>query len=154
MLPGTSERVPLNTSACSNQQIRRDTEENIAHYRHAGRSAIDRRLQELEQEWDVERVLETNAATACIVGVTLGLTVNRKWFLLPGIVGAFLLQHALHGWCPPLPVFRAMGRRTQREIDEERFALKVLRGDFSTAGAGSVGDVGATQELVASVRGG
>ena len=43
---------------------------------------------------------------------------------------ALLLQHALQGWCPPLPVFRRWGVRTAREIEEERYALKALRGDF------------------------
>jgi hypothetical protein len=28
-------------------------------------------------------------------------------------------------------VFRRLGVRTQREIDEERYALKLLRGDFN-----------------------
>ena len=42
----------------------------------------------------------------------------------------FLLQHALQGWCPPVPVFRRLGVRTTAEIDRERYALKALRGDF------------------------
>lgn len=45
-------------------------------------------------------------------------------------VGGFLLRHAVQGWCPPLPVFRRLGARTQSEIDHERYALKALRGDF------------------------
>jgi hypothetical protein len=44
---------------------------------------------------------------------------------------AFLLQHALQGWCPPVPFFRSRGVRTAREIDQERYALKALRGDFA-----------------------
>ncbi len=50
------------------------------------------------------------------------------------MVGGFLLQHAVQGWCPPLPVFRQMGVRTQTEIDEKRAALKALRGDFQNVG--------------------
>jgi hypothetical protein len=49
---------------------------------------------------------------------------------VPLVVGSFLLQHAVQGWCPPLPVFRRWGVRTQPEIDYERYALKALRGDF------------------------
>jgi hypothetical protein len=45
-------------------------------------------------------------------------------------VATFLLQHALQGWCPPVPLFRSLGVRTASEIDEERYALKALRGDF------------------------
>jgi hypothetical protein len=57
------------------------------------------------------------------------------------VVGSFLLQHAIQGWCPPLPVFRRLVYRTQSEIDYERYALKSLRGDFrslpSPAGDGT-----------------
>jgi hypothetical protein len=52
-------------------------------------------------------------------------------FLLTGAVGFFLLQHALQGWCPPLPVIRKMGVRTVEEINNERIVLKNIRGDFS-----------------------
>jgi hypothetical protein len=59
--------------------------------------------------------------------VVLGATVNRRWYLLPGVVGGFLLQHALQGWCPPLPLFRRLGVRTSSEIEEERRALLDIR---------------------------
>jgi hypothetical protein len=48
-------------------------------------------------------------------------------------VGGFLFQHAIEGWCPPVPILRRLGFRTAREIDIERVALKTLRGDFRTA---------------------
>lgn len=34
---------------------------------------------------------------------------------------------------PPVPVLRRCGVRTRREIDEEKYALKALRGDFGPA---------------------
>ena len=55
------------------------------------------------------------------------------------MVGGFLLQHAVQGWCPPVPVFRRLGVRTQTEIDEERYALKALRGDFHHAAVQEAG---------------
>lgn len=58
---------------------------------------------------------------------------HRRWLLLSGTVCGFLLQHALQGWCPPLPAIRALGVRTKEEIDSERYALKVARGDFGEA---------------------
>lgn len=91
---------------------------------------IDRRLFELDAEWDIERVLETNASIAAFAGVALGVTVNRRWLVLPVLVTAFLFQYAVQGWCPPLPLLRRAGFRTSREIEIERVALKVLRGDF------------------------
>jgi hypothetical protein len=131
MFPATTRRVQLSTSKQINQQIREETEERIACYRNASPEEIEQRLQELDREWDIERTLESNAATACMLGVLLGTTVDRRWYLLPGVVGAFLLQHALQGWCPPLPVFRRMGVRTSSEIEEERRALLDIRHEIS-----------------------
>lgn len=139
MLPSTVERVPAQTAAHVNEQIRRQTDANVTRARAGGPEAIARRLAELDREWDIERTLEANAATASLVGLTLGATVDRKFFLFPAVVAGFLLQHALQGWCPPVPIFRRLGFRTQSEIDEERFALKALRGDFRQAQPGRAG---------------
>ena len=131
MLPNTVDRVSNQTCDLVNEGIRRQTEENITRLKQAGPTAIARRLEELDGEWDIERAIEANAATASLIGVTLGATVDRRWFALPAVVGAFLLQHAVQGWCPPLPVLRRLGFRTASEIDYERYALKALRGDFA-----------------------
>jgi hypothetical protein len=136
MIPSTAGRVARNTADEVNERIRRQTEENIACCAAAGREVIDRRLAELDHEWDIERTLEANAATLALVGVALGATVNRKWFLFPGVIAGFLLQHAIQGWCPPVPIFRRMGIRTAAEIDYERYALKFLRGDFEDLPSG------------------
>ena len=130
MLPASSMRVIEHTAPEVNEEIRRKTENNIASYTEAGDIAISRRLEQLDQEWDIERTLEANAATLSLLGLFLGATVNRKWFILPAVVTGFLLQHALQGWCPPVPVFRRRGVRTRTEIDHEKYALKALRGDF------------------------
>jgi hypothetical protein len=47
----------------------------------------------------------------------------RKTRRRPRRRAPFLLQHGLQGWCPPLPVLRRLGVRTQREIDAEKYAL-------------------------------
>jgi len=130
MLPATRRRVPLNTAEEVNQRIRQRTERNIMHCIQAGPDAIDRRLEVLDQEWDIERCLETMAPTFSLLGLALGVTRNRKWLLVPAFVQTFFLQHALQGWCPPVPVLRRLGFRTMDEINEERYALKALRGDF------------------------
>lgn len=130
MTPATASRVPENTAAHVNDEIRRSTNERIARVAAVGPEAIDRRLAELDREWDIERTLEANAATLSAVGAGLALLVDRRFALIPLVVGGFLLQHAVQGWCPPLPVLRRMGVRTQTEIDHERYALKALRGDF------------------------
>jgi hypothetical protein len=129
MVPKTSARVPKNTAQGVNDEIRRDTDRRLRYYA-ANPRQIDKRLREIDREWDIERMLEANAATVAFAGVVLGAAVDKRFLALPALVGAFLLQHAVQGWCPPLPVLRRMGYRTMREIDTERFALKALRGDF------------------------
>jgi len=133
MLPSTTDRVALATNDAVNERIARMTHANIARYASGGPESIDRRLKALDQEWDIERYLETMAPSLSLIGIALGLTVNKKWFALPVIVQGFFLQHALQGWCPPLPLLRSLGVRTAGEIEQERYALKALRGDFQHA---------------------
>ncbi len=135
-LPNTSERVPAHTRAEINEKIQKKIEEDVGFFSSCGSSGVDRRLKELEREWDTERCLETGASSLTFLGAILGLTVSRKWFLLPAVVGGFLLQHAVQGWCPPLEILRRLGVRTMREIDQERFALKAARGDFEGLSSG------------------
>jgi hypothetical protein len=140
MIPSTTERVPESTADAINDRIRRKTEANVARYARRGKEAIGQRLEELDHEWDIERTLEANAATAVLLGTALGTLVDRRLFVLPAVVAGFLLQHAVQGWCPPVPLFRRLGVRTQTEIDEEKFALKALRGDFREVRPPSEGD--------------
>jgi hypothetical protein len=69
---------------------------------------------------------------------------------VPALVTGFLFQHAVEGWCPPIPVLRRLGFRTAREIDIERVALKALRGDFGPFGVESHGDARADRALFAA----
>ena len=130
LLASTAQRVTSNTAADINQRISKETEARVEDLAAQGTMAIRERLHALDHEWDIERCLETGAASLVLAGSVLGLTKSRLWFLLPFGVGAFLLQHALQGWCPPLPLLRKLGVRTADEINVERTALKTIRGDF------------------------
>ena len=128
----TINRVQRNTDEAINRRIEAATGERIRRLaRHP--LAIERRLRELDREWDIERVLETNAALIALAGVALGARLDRRWLVLPALVTTFLCQHAVQGWCPPVPLLRRLGIRTPREIEIERVALKILRGDFVEA---------------------
>jgi len=116
-------RVRRASSDRINRQIDQLTDANIARYRRMSPEVIQRRITALDREWDVERVLELNASTLALTGLVLGLTKSAKWFVLPGVVLPFLLQHAIQGWCPPLPILRRLGIRTRGEIDREKYAL-------------------------------
>lgn len=153
MIATTTTRVADTTTNCVNDTIRLRTEESIARAAAGGPVAIDRRLEELDREWSIERLLEANAASISLVGLALGATVDRRWLALPAVVATFLLQHAVQGWCPPVPVFRRLGVRTAAEIAEERYALKALRGDFADLPAQSFAfTAGESQQALAAAR--
>lgn len=124
-----ADRVQNHTSNAVNSMIHEEMLERLVYFAlHPGR--IGERLAELDREWDIERALEANAATVALSGLALGIFSDRRWLALPVFVAGFLLQHAVQGWCPPLPMLRRLGFRTSHEIDQERYALKALRGDF------------------------
>lgn len=123
-------RVRESTPDSTNQRIDSLIKQSIGRYKGRSPEEISERIRELDQEWSIERTLEVNASTLALSGTFLGAFVNKRWFILPGVVATFLLQHGLQGWCPPLSIMRAMGIRSRREIDDEKFALKALRGDF------------------------
>lgn len=130
--PLEPERVRRHTAPEINARIDERITRNIRLYAGQPADVINARLDELDREWDVERVLETNASTLALTGVVLGAVFDRRWLLLSGGVLGFLFLHGTQGWCPPLPALRRAGIRTKDEINRERFALKHLRGDFES----------------------
>jgi len=130
VVPPTTERVPRHTDRASNERIARQTEASIRYHASQGRRLLDTRLRALAHEWDIERILEANAATVSLLGLALGRLVSRRFYVIPAVVAIFLLQHAVQGWCPPVSLFRRLGVRTMHEIEQERSALKLIRGDF------------------------
>jgi hypothetical protein len=115
MVASTVDRVPRHTSQEINQKIEMQIAKSVR-WLAAHPEGIDRRLHELDAEWDVERTLEANASTLAFTGVVLGAAVDKRWLALPALVTGFLFQHAVQGWCPPLPVLRRLGFRMAREI--------------------------------------
>ena len=134
MISTSARRVTDQSDPAVTDRIRCQTEMNLAYFA-AHPDEIDQRLRELDAEWDVERALETGSSTLTLTGLVLGTVGSRKWLLLSLTVQGFFMQHALPGWCPPLPVFRRLGFRTQYEIEQERYALKAIRGDFGRPAA-------------------
>lgn len=91
---------------------------------------IDLRLVQLDEEIDLETYMQAEGTSLTIAGIVLGLTVNKKWLLLPLATSIFTLANIARGRNNPLPFFRRLGLRTRAEIEKERYALKALRGDF------------------------
>lgn len=132
--PFETERVRRSTAPEINRRIDERIDRNIRLYAAQPKEVITARIEEIEREWDIERILETNASTLALSGVVLALASSRKWLVLSGTVLGFLLMHGVQGWCPPVPMLRRAGVRTRSEIDREKFALKHLRGDFDDLG--------------------
>ena len=130
-LPKTTSRVTQHTSRKINERIFSETQKNVERLCGTDRETLTRRLDELDREWDIERAIQTGAAGHVLLGLALGTWVDRRWYAWSGIVGGFLLLQALHGWAPPVPILRRLGFRSQTEIEEERDALRILRGDFT-----------------------
>jgi len=147
------DRVRSHTSSSVNQKIDQKMNAQVESYTNRSSEEITQRIQELEKEWDTERVLEANASVLAFTGLLLGIFVNQNWFWLTGIVLPFLFQHAVQGWCPPLPVIRRLDVRTPHEIDQEKYVLKVLRGDFDpVSAAANIKQQPETSSLLEAVR--
>jgi hypothetical protein len=134
MIAAANSRVEDNSDASVNQRIREQISETVARYESANPRDVTYRLAQLDNEWDIERALELNFSGVVLAGITLGTISSRKWYLLSAVAACFMVQHVVEGWCPPLAVLRRIGFRTAAEINRERMALKVIRGDFADLG--------------------
>lgn len=128
--PDTQARVALHTPPEIEERLRRELAARV-HYFAQRPEEIDSRLEELDQEWDIERLLQANAGAFSLMGLTFGV-LRSRWYLLSVAAAVFLIQQAFQGWCPPASVLRRLGIRTKEEINHERYALKALRGDFES----------------------
>src|SRR5687767_13285130 len=113
----TRERVPAHSAPEINRQIQEDIDAKRQYFRQHPK-LIGQRLKELDNEWDIERAIEANAGAIGFTGLLLTF-VDRRWILLPMLVTGFLFQHAVQGWCPPVPILRRLGFRTTYEIEQE-----------------------------------
>jgi hypothetical protein len=125
-----TDRVRRYTSPKMLLRVEEEIERNVACYAGQSDEVIGERIEELKQEWSINRYLQANVAAVGLLGAILGLTVNRKFALLTAIAFGSFLVHGVRGWDPRIQTLRKMGIRTRSEIDREIYALKVMRGDF------------------------
>jgi hypothetical protein len=125
-----SDRVREHSETPANRRVDVETQHCLERLAAGDRETISRHIETLDREWDIERYLQLNAGVLSLTGVVLGATLHRRFLAVPTVIFGFFFQHAVQGWCPPLPVFRRMGVRTRREINREKYALKALRGDL------------------------
>ena len=117
MLPATSTRVSEHTSPHSNERsIARSTKRG--HLLERWSCFDHHRLAELENEWDMERTLQTNFAVVTMIGIALTALVDRRCsFFRRG--SRFHGSALVTGMVPPVPIFRRQGFRTTNEIDAD-----------------------------------
>jgi len=124
-------RLRLGTEDEMDARIDREIEASVSYCARRGSIEISQRLNELDREWSIERVIELKAACLAFFGVVLGILGRKRWLFLSGIVLPFLFEQAVEGTSAPFRLLRRLGLRTQGEIDRERNALKAVRGDFA-----------------------
>ena len=72
------DRVRSSTASHVNEEIDHQTDINIHHYKDKSRAEILERIQMLDKEWDIERVLEVNASTLALSGLITWFNQKSK----------------------------------------------------------------------------
>src|SRR5689334_4663440 len=125
----TNDRIRAHSEDRVNQRIDRQTRGALDEARRSP-EARAARIAELEREWNVDRAIMLAFGIAGSFTAWNALSGLRRtgrlggWSLLFGAQMAFLINHAVRGWCPPLPIFRRLGFRSAAEICAERVALE------------------------------
>ena len=116
-----------------NANVDRETLAKLEEYRGAAPEKIQERIDELSWEYDVSCATSLAFAAIGLGGLALS-KLHRGFLALPAIANGLLLLQNL-----PIPspgvtaVFRVLGFRSRTEIERERQALKMLRGDYVRA---------------------
>jgi len=105
-------------------------EQRLACLADAGPAAINERLEAIESEWSAGRVTKAVIGVSLVIGFGLTALLNPWWLLLPAAGGVFLLQYLFGRTSWLGQMFHEMGFRSGGEIEQEKLALKTLRGDF------------------------
>jgi len=123
------DKIRATTDPDINHRIDEKAERDLRYFSVQSEDVITSRLEDLDREWDVDRVIECNASCIALTGLVLGM-FHRKWLLLSAAAMGVLGMHVSKGLCPPTTALRRLGLRSRQEIDAEKFALKFARGDF------------------------
>jgi hypothetical protein len=132
-----SDGIRKHTSSRANQKIDRATQESLDERAYSP-DAMRARLAELEGEWNIDRALMLNFAVLGGLSAAMAMrSIHRgkglgAWAGVFATQIAFLAHHAIRRWCPPMPVFRRLGFRSEREIDAERAGLEKRLAELTT----------------------
>src|SRR5687767_13633677 len=100
------EIVRKGTPDKENQAIDNQILENIRKYAGKSPAEIAQRIQQLDKEWDIERVLDVIMPAFALLGITLSFIISPYSLILPTLFSIFYIWYAFFGWCPPIPMLR------------------------------------------------
>ena len=106
------------------------TARNIRFYGFQGEQGLSERIRALGGEWDAEKFVLVGLSGAGAFGLLMGLFGSRLWRVLTWAALPLLLLAGLERWRPSRGLIKSLGLRSRKEILEEKYALKALRGDF------------------------
>lgn len=91
---------------------------------------ITERINQLDQEWDLDRTLVALLSGGASIFSLLGATKRQKWAYFPSILLSILTLHSFKRWSFIGLLLRRFNIRSKDEISSEKYALKTLRGDY------------------------
>lgn len=124
------DKVRRYTPARLNHRIDQAMMKRVMQYARKSREELSARIEQLDREWDLERFVEAGAGTLALTGVLMSGLKSRRWLFVSAVTLGALLQHSVTRRSLPVKALRAVGIRTRREIESEKYALRILRGDF------------------------
>ena len=113
------------------------TWDNVRLYGSLGKEGLTERIRSLEEEWDMEKFVTVSMAGMGLFGLVMGFFGSRVWRVLTWISLPMLFLYGQEKWRPSEGMLKSLGLRSRREIDEEKYALKALRGDFQQVDSAS-----------------
>jgi|GEM_PF-1989794 len=104
--------------------------QRIAKILDEGPCAVERRIAELDREWTAGRLVKATAGVGILLGLVLAAYVSPWFLVLPALAAVVLLQYLFFARSWLAEIFQCCGYRSGAHIEDERIAMRVLRGDF------------------------
>jgi hypothetical protein len=108
--------------------------DSVRFYGSLGPQAVADRLKALEDEPELETVATLGMAGIGVLALVFGILGSRIWRLLAWAALPLIFAHARGRLSAPGEFLKTLGLRSRKEIEEEKYALKALRGDFREVG--------------------
>lgn len=113
------------------------TGDNVRFYGSLGKEGLTERIRSLDEEWDAEKFVSLALSGAGLFGMIMGFAGSRLWRVLTWASLPLLFLAAQEKWRPSEGILKSLGLRSRKEIYEEKYALKALRGDFQNVDSAS-----------------